>query len=178
MNRYWIVPIGSLLMLAMLAAAQDPVNSADDAWLTGQLERNLGLIEALVHHGLTLAGEKDPMARAKTCKDLADRFAEEIEDAAEEHEARRALELSDHFRSLFKRGIAGNLRSIEKPQPYSTRDMEMRRVGAQVKELTEPMEKKLKGIARSDGGDMWRVLQAVREARNEVEIVIEKQSRP
>ena len=71
-----------------------------------------------------------------------------------------------------------NLRSIEKPQPYSTRDMEMRRVGAQVKELTEPMEKKLKGIARSDGGDMWRVLQAVREARNEVEIVIEKQSRP
>ncbi|HEV3202954.1 MAG TPA: hypothetical protein VGY77_01155 [Gemmataceae bacterium] len=176
MNRYWILPVSAFLILAIVAVAQDPSNSAEEEWLTRQWQRNRGLIEALVQNGLALAGEKDPIERAKSCKDLADRFAEEIQEAAEDHEAGRALELSGHFHALIKRGIAGNLRSIEKPNPFSTLDMEMRRVGEQVKELTEPMEKKLKGMAPNDGGDLWRVLQTVRDARNEVEIAIEKQS--
>jgi hypothetical protein len=178
MKRFPILTIPVALALAVLAAAQDPAGPADEAARLGQLRRNRALIQDLVASGLSLAAEEDPLKRADSCHGLAQCVVGEIRQAAAQQEHDRAVELSDHLHALLKLGVAGNLRTVRlESSPSSTREVEVQRVGAQVRELVAPLEELL-GELEPDAGELRRVLRNVREARAEVEKALKVRGRP
>jgi hypothetical protein len=173
MNRYLFLPALTALLLAALAGAQDPPSPAEGVADFGRLERNRALIQELVHSGLSLAGEGDPLKRADTCNGLAKRLAGEIRQAAEHQDIDRATELGDHFCSLLKGGVLPNLSTVRlHMDPGSAGEAELRRVGAETVELTTPLEDLLGRVGTSDPGDLKRLLRSIRTARGEVEKTI------
>lgn len=137
-----------------------------------QLQQNRELIERLVQSSLYLAGAVDPLKRADVCGALAKFFALEVGLAATSHDGPRAVELGAHFEDVLKRGVAENLTVARRQIPYgSTRDLEMRRVGREIEEAADPVEKQLRQ-AGDDPPEMGEALACVRGGRDEVRNVL------
>jgi hypothetical protein len=138
-----------------------------------QLTRNRGLIQALVTSGVVLASEEDPLRRADQCNGLARHLVDEIQHAADREDDGRAAELGGHLDDLLKGGVVSNLSTVrEHTPPDSTRHKELRRVSEDTQRVTDPLEKLYQSRAKTDPGELHRVLQSIRETRAEVDKVL------
>lgn len=164
------IPIA--MWFAVLACAHD--NSGRDAAENpGQLQRNRSLIRNLVQSGLQLAAEDDPLVRADHCHALAEQVIDEIRSSATEWEIDRAVQLSDHLNSVLKLGVAGNLRIVRfESSPSSAREIDVQRVGGQVRDLMAPLEDFLQDHG-ANGAEIRRALRSIRDGQAEVEKVIQ-----
>jgi hypothetical protein len=176
MRWFPVLTIPAALCLAVFAAAEDAAGLQTAA--PGNLLRNRALIEELVVGGLRLAGEDDALHRADRCRDLAERLADELRQAAADRESDRAAELGEHLGALLRHGVAGNLRTVRRESsPSSTREIELQRVGGQVRDLVAMLEESLRG-EQPTAGDLRRVLRGVREAGAEVEKLLKVPAQP
>src|SRR5438067_500789 len=107
MSRFFLSSTVFLILAALAAADSPPWQSSSEQ--ARHLERNAGLIEKLVDDGLELANQNNALDRAKACGIIATRLTAAIEKAAEDKDAARAAELSQHLRVVLQRGIAANL---------------------------------------------------------------------
>jgi hypothetical protein len=179
MKHHLLPPLLTAAVLAALAGAQSPSPKTDEIGRLQQLTRNRGLIQELVKHGLSLAAENDALKRADCCNGLARHLAQEIQQAAELHDVRRAAELGDHLCSLLSGGVAPNLTTVRVRTPLgSAGDIEMRRVGEDTRELTEPLEDLLGSVVQAEPGDLKRLLHSIRKARGEVENALKTRPNP
>jgi hypothetical protein len=175
MKRFLIVPVLVPVLLVALVRAGDSSDPDD----SDRLHRNRHLVQVLVTSGLSLAQEEDALRRADFCNALASSVVREIHQAAELQDSSRAVELSEHLQALLKRGVASNLTSVRLvTPPGSTRELEMRRVSQQMKELTGPLERLLKGAVPADLEDLGRILTGLHEAQSEVETVLKSAPKP
>jgi hypothetical protein len=169
MKRFLFLSFAGLV-LATFAWAEDTSGENAQAGRIRQLQRNRTLVRILVEGGLRLAGEDDPLKRADCCNGLAESLAGEIEEAAAAREGDRAVELGQHLHILLQYGVAGNLSLARNLSPSgSTRELELRRVGARSAEVMQPLEEHLKRAAEADPGEMRRAFKAVYDGRAEVE---------
>jgi hypothetical protein len=172
MKRVPLLTIPVTLVFAVLAVAHDTAIGEPSA-NQRQLQRNRSLIRDLVQSGLQLAAEEDPLVRADHCHALAERVIDEIKSSASESELDRAVQLSEHLNSVLKLGIASNLRIVRfESSPSSTREIDVQRVGSQVRDLMEPLEEFLRGHG-ADGAELRRALRGIRDGQAEVEKVIQ-----
>jgi hypothetical protein len=178
MKRLSILSIPLSLCLILWAAAHGAGPSSDEATKHRQLERNRALIRDLVASGIRLAQEEDPLLRADCCHSLAERVVDEIQHAATGQDMDRAVQLSEHLHLVVKLGVANNLRTVRfESTPNSTREVDVQRVGAQVRELIDPLEELLQG-REPDGADLRRALRRVRDAQAEVERLLRVRNNP
>lgn len=168
MKRLLLLPLAAA-MVAVVAWADGPSTSSADAYRVRQLQRNQGLIQALVRSGLKLAEEDDPLKRADYCTDLAQRFAREIQEAAEGKEGARAAELGKHFYDVMKLGVASNLKTVRLSTPAgSTRELEMHRLSDQTSKMLQPVEEQLQRSADADSEHMGQALLSLKQGRSEM----------
>jgi hypothetical protein len=121
---------------------------------------------------LRLAAEDDALARADCCRSLSQRVVEEIRLAAFDRELDRAIQLSHHLHLVVKVGVVDNLRVVRlESSPNSTRELDVQRVGGQLRELMDPLEGSLDGLDTADG-DLRQALRRVRAAQAEVERIV------
>src|SRR5262249_51517560 len=99
----------ALLVFTAGVGAEGPLRQPSAADQTQRFQRNQALIVALVHGGLHLAAEEDPIQRANHCNVVVKLFAVEMRQAADTHEAGRFAELGQHLRALLEDGVAANL---------------------------------------------------------------------
>ncbi len=172
-----IVPVLNLplaLCLAVIAMAHGPTVTSVPA-NPEQLLRNRALIRDLVLSSLKLAAEDDPLSRADQCHSLAERVVDEIRVSASSQEFDRAVQLSDHLHSMLKLGVAGNLRIVRfESSPSSAREIDVQRVGGQVRDL---MEQFLTG-QNEEAIELRRVIRNVRDGQAEVDKVLQVRTEP
>lgn len=160
------------------AASEAPPWRKRDVERLRMLERDRGLVQALVEGALRLASLDDSMGRADFCNALVKTIAEETRVAAERHEGPRAAELGDHLRGFLARGVASNLAVARlNTVAGSSRDLEIRRIGEFVIEITRPVEDRLRHASEGDqGDDMHHALLAVRGGWDDVRKAIGEKS--
>jgi hypothetical protein len=169
--------LATVLLTLPTERARTILSLEDDPRAVWLLRRNRDLISLLVNSGIALASEEDGLKRADQCGGLAKQLVGEIRQAAVDLDDARVLELGDHLNALLKRGIAPNL-TIERlgTNLGSARDMQIRRVGAQVKELANPLEALVAN--KADLGALRLVLQFIHDGQAEVEFVLKRRHLP
>ncbi len=165
MKRYFAL---SLLMvsLAALALADEPSVAPPGPARILQAQRNQKLVDKLVDGGLDLARAADRVERAKCCNELARSLAEEIKQAADDHDGDRAVELGRHLQALLKNGVAANLLKERTIVPQgSARESELRQVRDDSTGITAPLLTNLPETMKENPTALAEVLQAVQEAQ-------------
>ena len=165
MKRYLSL---SLLMvgLAALASADEPSAAPSDLGRLWQVQRNQNLVQELVEGGLNLARTEDHLQRARYCNELATNLAEEIRQAADDHDGDRAVELGRHLQDVLQNGVAANLNKERAQVPHgSTRETEMNSVRIQTGDITDHLLKELDQILKDNPAALEQVLQAIQEAQ-------------
>jgi hypothetical protein len=165
MKRYLSL---SLLMvgLAALASADEPSTAPADLGRVWQVQRNQALVQDLVEGGLHLAKAEDHLQRARYCNDLATSLADEIRQAADDHDGDRAVELGWHLQDVLQNGVAANLNKERAQIPHgSTRETEMNSVRIESGNITDHLLKELDQILKDNPAALKEVLQAVEEAQ-------------
>jgi len=160
-------------VLASLATAQ----SGAPQPLPGKarhFQRNYGLVRSLVESSLRLAEEDDPLKRAQCCNDLLERFASEVNTAAEEKDLARVLELGQHLHDLLAQGVAANLRAVRKQFPEgSSLDKILHDARARAERSLQPVEVQLARVAGAGEQDeVQRTLRLILDGRTELEKAI------
>jgi hypothetical protein len=164
--------LSALALLAGLAMASLSAEEDASPERAGQLRADLHLIEAAVDSGLVLAAEEDPLKRAKTCSELADRLAKEARRAAGAKETVRAADLGRYLQSLLERGVAANLNQAHANMAEgedSARMPEVRSVGEKTLALMVPLMEDLERSAGPDTPDMRAAVRGLSQARAAVE---------
>src|SRR5437899_1695568 len=165
MKRYLSL---SLLMvgLAALASADEPSAAPADLGRVWQVQRNQALVQDLVEGGLHLAKAEDHLQRARYCNDLATSLADEIRQAADDHDGDRAVELGRHLQDVLQNGVAANLNKERAKVPHgSTRETEMNSVRIESGNITDHLLKELDQILKDNPAALEQVLQAIQEAQ-------------
>jgi hypothetical protein len=141
-----------VLVLAAVSQAQSPAAPLSAAEQARRFGRNRSLIEKLVMGGLRLADEDDPLKRANYCNGIAQSMADEIRQAAGDHEKARVTELKQHLHSLLKDGVAENLIQARKRIPNgSAEEKELRKVRDDTEQFLKPVQEV---IDATDAGDI------------------------
>jgi hypothetical protein len=178
MKRFLALPVFAALSVLLTSGARElSVRLEENPRALMLLQRNRQLIQDLVHGGISLAGEADALKRAAYCNSLAKRLAGEIQQAATEREHTRITEMGDHLHALLKRGVAANL-TLDRlgTNLGSAREVQIRRVGEDVKNLTKPLESLLAGVGKTDLGELRRTLRTIHDAQVEVEMTVKKRN--
>jgi hypothetical protein len=165
MKRYLSL---SLLMvgLAALASADEPSVATADLGRVWQVQRNQGLVQDLIEGGLHLAKAEDHLQRARYCNELATSLADELRQAADDHDGDRAIELGRHLQDVLQNGVAANLNKERAQVPHgSTRETEMNSVRIESGNITDHLLKELDQILKDNPAALKEVLQAVEEAQ-------------
>ena len=158
----------SLLMIgfAALATAQVPQSSSPGPERILQAQRNQKLVEKLVAGGLNLARAADRLDRAKYCNDLARSLAEEIKQAADDHDGDRAIELGRHLQDLLKNGVAANLNKERSQFPQgSARETDWTRIRDESDRITAPLITDLAEAMKDNPVALNQVLEVIQEAK-------------
>ncbi len=159
--------LATLLALSGMALATDRPAAAEER--LRQFQRDLGLIQSLVDEGLNLAAEEDPLLRARTCNKLAGALVQEIQEAAEKKEDKRAASLGNYLKAVLVRGVAGSLDLAKKDLPQdSPRQPELQSISDQVVRVTQPVADK-KYQVDPNYQLMLPALEAVNQGRAAVE---------
>jgi hypothetical protein len=163
MKRYLALCL-MLVSLAALASADElKPPDADRILLT---QRDQSLVQKLVAGGLRLAKEEDHLRRAQYCNDLAKNLADEIRQAADDHDGDRAVELGRHLQEMLQTGVAANLdRERAQIPPGSSREPELGAVRQQTESFISLL---LEDLAQGmkDNPAAWQELQhAIQEAQ-------------
>jgi hypothetical protein len=169
MKRFLLLPVAVAFLV--LFAAADEGETVPAAEKAQRFHRNRKLVETMVDRGLRLASEEDPVRRAEHCNDIARRLADEIRQAARAHEGYRAQELGGHLRALLHDGVAPILKNAITGVPLSSPGQEeLRKIGANVRELTRPVMEQLQAVDDEEDREQLRQTHsAVQEALGEVE---------
>ncbi len=139
-----------------------------------RLHENMDLVKNLVKGSLLLAGEDDPLKRADHCNALATYVASEMEQSAEKRNTDRVAELGHHLQALFQQGVAANIDILRQEIPAgSARAQEMDRLAQNIRQVLDTLESHLRECGENDEG-IQHALQAIRDARAEVEKALEK----
>jgi hypothetical protein len=163
MKRYLALCL-MLVSLAALASADElKPPDADRILLT---QRDQSLVQKLVAGGLRLAKEEDHLRRAQYCNDLAKNLADEIRQAADDHDGDRAVELGRHLQEMLQTGVAANLdRERSQIPPGSSREAELGAVRQQTESFISLL---LEDLAQGmkDNPVAWQELRhAIQEAQ-------------
>ena len=155
--------------LAALASANEPNSDTPDLGRVWQAQRNQKLVQELVDGGLHLANSDDHLKRAQYCNELATNLAEEIRQAADDHDGDRAVELGRHLQDMLQNGVAANLDKERKQVPRgSTRETEINTVRGQSGDILAPLVKDLNRILKDNPAALEQVLHAIEEAQTAV----------
>jgi len=131
-----------------------------------QAQRNQKLVDMLVAGGLNLARIADRLDRAKYCNELARSLAEEIKQAADDHDGDRAVELGRHLQDLLKNGVAANLDKERSQVPKgSARENDLTRVKDESEGITEPLMTDLAQVMKDNPAALEVVLQAIKDGQ-------------
>jgi len=155
-----------MIGFAALATAQvpQPVSPGPERIL--QAQRNQKLVEKLVAGGLNLARAADRLDRAKYCNDLARSLAEEIKQAADDHDGDRAIELGRHLQDLLKNGVAANLNKERSQFPQgSARETDCTRIRDDSDRITAPLITDLAEAMKDNPVALNQVLEVIQEAK-------------
>ena len=162
MRRYLSI---FLLMIGLgtVCLADEPGSA--DLGRVWQVQRNHKLVKELVEGGLHLAQAEGNLERARCCNELARNLAEEIRQAADDHDGDRAIELGRHLQDILQNGVAANLNKEREQIPQgSTREREMTAVRNQTGGIIEPLLDDLDQILKDNPAALKEVLRAVQEA--------------
>jgi hypothetical protein len=152
--------------LATLASADEPRSTTAGPERILQAHRNQKLVEKLVDGSLNLARAADRLKRAEYCNDLAKSLAEEIKQAADDHDGDRAIELGRHLQDLLKNGVAANLNKERSQFPQgSTRETALIRVRDRSEQITAPLMNDLPEVMKDNPTDLNELLRAIQGAR-------------
>src|SRR5439155_9001787 len=155
-----------MVCLAALASADEPSAAPADLSRVWQVQRNQALVQELVEGGLNLARTEDHLQRARYCNELATNLADEIRQAADDHDGDRAIELGRHLQDVLQNGVAANLNKERAQVPHgSTRETEMNSVRIQTGDITDHLLKELDQILKDNPAALEQVLQAIQEAQ-------------
>jgi hypothetical protein len=114
---------------------------------------------------LNLARAADRLDRAKYCNDLARSLAEEIKQAADDHDGDRAIELGRHLQDLLKNGVAANLNKEHSQFPQgSARETDWTRIRDESDRITAPLITDLAEAMKDNPVALNQVLDAIQEA--------------
>jgi hypothetical protein len=165
MKRYFALSLLMVSLAALALADEPPVASPGPARIL-QAQRNQKLVDKLVDGGLDLARAADRVERAKCCNELARSLAEEIKQAADDHDGDRAVELGRHLQALLKNGVAANLLKERTIVPQgSARESVLRQVSDDSTGITAPLLSDLPETMKENPTALAEVLQAVQEAQ-------------
>ncbi len=168
MKRYLSLSL-LLVSLAALAAADEPSSVPPDLGRVWQAQRNQTLVQELVEGGLNLAKADNHLERAQYCNDLAANLAEEIRQAADDHDGDRAVELGRHLQDMLQNGVAANLKKEREQVPHgSTRETGINGVQAKSDDITAALLKDLNRILKDNPAALEQVLHAIQEAQTAV----------
>jgi hypothetical protein len=165
MKRYFALSL-LIVTLAALASAEERPAAPPGPERILLAQRNQKLVDKLVIGGLDLARAEDRLARAKCCNELAKSLAEEIKQAADDHDSDRAVELGRHLQALLKNGVAANLSRERTIIPQgSARESELRQVSDDSTGITGPLLNDLPETMKENPAALSEVLQVIREAQ-------------
>ncbi len=169
MKHFLLVPISIVLLSALVWA--DDAAAPSPAQLARQFQRNRGLVQALVHGGLRLAGENDPLKRADYCTGLAECLVDEMRQAADDRETARVAELGQHLHALLEHGVAANLSTARDAiPPGSMEEKGLQDLQERTARVLRPLEERLQRNGDPEGrDDLLRARKAVSEGRTVVE---------
>jgi hypothetical protein len=178
MSRFFLSTVAFALLAALVSA--DTPFWPSYAEQGRYLERNSDLIEHLVDHGLELADQNSPLDRAKACGAIATHLANAIEKAADDKDAFRTAELSQHLRLVLQKGIAANLSAARREiHPGSADEKKLFESSEQAAELIKLLDKQLKDAsAREESRILERPLQPARKGCESVEKAIRDLNKP
>jgi hypothetical protein len=164
MKRYLSLSL-LIIGLAALASADEPIPTPADLGQVWQVQRNQKLVGELVEGGLHLAQAEDYLQRARCCNELANSLAEEIRQAADDHDGERAVELGRHLQDILQDGVAANLNRERAQVPQgSTRETEMNAVRNRAGGIIDPLLDDLDQILKDNPAALKEVLQAIQKA--------------
>jgi hypothetical protein len=165
MKRYWALSLLIVSLAALASADERPAAPPGPARIL-QAQRNQKLVDKLVTGGLDLARAEDRLARAKCCNELAKSLAEEIKQAADDHDGDRAVELGRHLQDLLKNGVAANLTKERTNVPQgSARESELRQVSDDSTGITAPLMTELPETMKENPTALSEILQVIKEAQ-------------
>jgi hypothetical protein len=164
MKRYLSLSL-LLVGLAALASADEPGNDPPDLTRVWQAQRNQALVQKLVAGGLSLAKADNPLERARQCNELATGLANEIRQAADDHDGERAIELGRHLQDVLQNGVAANLDKERGVPMGSTRQTEINAVRDRSGDVTTALVKDLDRILKDNPAALKQVLHAIQEAQ-------------
>jgi hypothetical protein len=151
--------------LAALASADEPSSTPPDLGRVWQVQRNQNLVRELVGGSVQLAQAEGNLERARCCNELARNLADEIRQAADDHDGDRAVELGRHLQDILQNGVAANLNKEREQIPQgSTREREMNAVRSQTGDIIKPLLGDLDQILKDNPAALKEVLRAVQEA--------------
>jgi hypothetical protein len=177
MNRLVFLPL-AVTALAALALADEPASTPVTEGRIRQLERNQKLLHKLVQGGVSLAKADDRLQRAQYCNDMVNSLADEIKQAAKDHDGDRALELGQHLHDLLERGVAGNLSKESRQVPGgSARMKDLKKLQNQVTKTIRELETDLQNAAAADPENMQPALEAVQHGQVALSDVIQIKAR-
>lgn len=166
MKRYLSMSL-LIVSLAAFASADEPVATPSGPERILQAQRNQKLVEKLVAGSLDLARAADRLDRAKFCNELAKTLAEEIKQAADDHDGARAVELGRYLQDLLINGVAANLnkeRSQQFPQG-SARETDLTRVWDESEQITAPLMTDLAEAMKDNPVALNQMLDVIQEAK-------------
>ncbi len=171
MKRYRVMSL-LIVSLAALASADEPVATPSGPERILQAQRNQKLVEKLVAGSLDLARAVDRLDRAKFCNELAKTLADEIKQAADDHDGDRAVELGRHLQDLLKIGVAANLNKERSQIPQgSSRETEMTRVWDTSEQITSPLMADLTDAMKDNPAALGEVLKSIKEAQGAFAVI-------
>jgi hypothetical protein len=134
-----------------------------------RFQRNRKLIQSLVENCVRMA-EKGVVSRADSCMVVAERLAEEIQQAASERDVYRATELGNILTDLLKKGIAFNLDTASGQVPIGAAgEPAMLQIGDHVQRITNQLQDSLSRVADKDSSDQWqRIARGITEGQAKV----------
>jgi hypothetical protein len=128
----------ALFTLGGLALAQEPPTESADR--LREFQRDRSLIELVVQEGVRLAGEDDPLKRARSCNVVAERLAAEIKTAAVQRDQQRAAKFGTFLQAVLIRGVANNLDTARsRLDDDAEPDPDFQRIRDDVLRFTEPV---------------------------------------
>jgi len=165
MKRYFALLLLVTGLAALASADERPATQPGPERIL-QAQRNQRLVDTLVTGGLDLARAEDRLARAKCCNELARSLAQEINQAADDHDGDRAIELGRHLQALLKNGVAANLVKERTVVPQgSARESELRLVSDDSTGITGPLLTNLPEAMKENPAALTEVLQVIRDAQ-------------
>lgn len=161
------VPTAVVFTLAGFLVAQEPVIPER----LDQLRRDMPLIEVLVGQGIQLADESEPLNKARSFQELTKTLVANIRDAADHGQEVRTQRLGSLLQTTLESGVAENLASARQQiENDPTKTKELRRLGEQVLEITQPLDPTLERPPTSE----HKLLQAAGKTVQPARIAIRK----